>query len=65
MAAGERYISGKPKDIVKHFGNHDKSLCGRRSPGYATMDEADVTCKDCQTLIKNKTKGYLKFVNAG
>lgn len=50
MAAGERYLNGKPKDIVKHAKNGlDPTLivCGQKNYGYSTDDWSDVTCIKC------------------
>lgn len=56
MAAGDRYSSGKPKDLVRHiWANNDSglTLCGRKNIGYASTDWSDVTCLIC---LKKKVK---------
>jgi len=56
MAAGDRYKNGKPKDIVRHYLNSDKTgtICGRKSWGYGSHDVDDTDCLNC---LKKLTTG--------
>lgn len=54
MAAGDRRINGKPKDIVRHFGLSVSPICGTKGFGYVSADISEVSCIKCKAkIIKN------------
>ncbi len=60
MAAGNRYESGKPSDIVKHYKDGSGVLCGRKNIGYSSSDASDITCKNCLKKLNAIPINYLK-----
>lgn len=58
MAAGDRNKNGKPKDLVKHYGevlndNHYLlAICGNKRAGYVSYDKNEITCIKCINKIK-------------